>query len=271
MYKLVAIDMDGTLLRKDGTISKLTKETIRQATRLGIKIVLTSGRPIQGLKKYLNELDLVGEEDYVITNNGGAIYSTKDYSVISTNGITGKELKEIYKISQVFKVHLHGFIHEACLVKEENLYTEIEKNEVTIPLKIVDFESDINDKDEILKAIFVEEKSILDRVTKELPKELFEKYNIARSLDFMLEFGNKKCSKALGLKILGDYLGIKREEIISIGDAANDMEMIDYAGLGIAMGNAIEDIKNKADYITRSNEEDGVSHAIRKFCLKEVK
>ena len=100
-----------------------------------------------------------------------------------------------------------------------------------------------------------------------LPEEIKEKYALVKSLPMTLEIMNKECNKGFGLERLIKELGVNREEVISIGDEQNDFEMIKFAGLGVAMGNASEKIKEIADYITKTNEEDGVAHVIEKFVL----
>nr|WP_264175108.1 HAD-IIB family hydrolase [Clostridium tagluense] len=101
----------------------------------------------------------------------------------------------------------------------------------------------------------------------ELPKEFYSEYNVVKTMPIVLEVMDKDCNKGYGVKVLGDMLGIKKEEIICIGDEANDIEMITYAGLGIAMGNAIEELKDVAEYVTLDNDNDGVAKAIEKFIL----
>lgn len=268
MYKLIAIDMDGTLLKEDRSISNSTKINLKKAAELGIKIVLTSGRPIQGIKNYLEELELIGEDNYVIGLNGALICKTSDFSVISSNAtLTGKDLKYIYSKVKDFKTYFHAFTNNGDLVNKESKFSEDEEKRLGLTVKVVDFLNDIKDEDEILKAVLEEEKDVLDKITSEIPEELFKEYSVIRSVDFMLEFMNKGCNKAIGLEKLAQYLEISKKEIIAIGDADNDVEMIEYAGLGVAMGNAKDEIKKLANFVTKSNEEDGVSHVIDKFIL----
>jgi hypothetical protein len=101
-----------------------------------------------------------------------------------------------------------------------------------------------------------------------LPKELYEKYTIVRSAPYFLEFLNKKSNKGEAVKALANHLGIKQEEVMCIGDAPNDLHMIAYAGLGVAMENAFDEVKEVANFITSSNDESGVAKAIEKFVLE---
>lgn len=271
MYKLIAIDMDGTLLKEDKTISQKTKEALRMANSLGVKIVLTSGRPIQGIKNYLNELHLTGKDDYVIGLNGALICSCSDYSVISSNEtLKGEDLKYIYNKVKELKTYFHAFTRNEDLVNLESKFSEEEEKRINLKVRVVDFLTEIKDEDEILKVALEEEKDVLDRITTQIPKELFEEYNIIRTVDFMLEFMKKGCNKATGIEKLVQYLGFSKEEVIAIGDASNDKEMIRYAGLGVAMENAEDEIKMLADFTTKSNEEDGVAYVIEKFIINEL-
>ena len=117
--------------------------------------------------------------------------------------------------------------------------------------------------------MMIDEPEKLDKAIEKLPKEVYEKYTVVKSAPFFLEFMNKKVNKGVGVELLAKHLNIKQEEIITMGDAGNDLHMIEYAGMGIAMGNATNDIKTIANYITESNNEDGVAKAIEKFVLKK--
>jgi len=270
MYKLIAIDMDGTLLTEDKKITTKTKDAIKTASNLGVKIVLTTGRPIQGIKQYLSELNLTNKDDYVIALNGAFICRNDDYSILSSNEtLTGKDLKYIYNKVKALKTYFHAFTKDEDLVDKKSKFSVAEEKRINLKVRVVNFLGEIKDDDEILKVVLEEEKNVLDGITEKIPKELFEKYTVIRSVDFMLEFMKKGCNKASGIEKLAQYLGISREEIIAIGDAGNDKEMIKYAGLGVAMGNAEDEIKNMADFITKSNEEDGVSYVIDKFIVSK--
>ncbi|MDF2881097.1 MAG: sugar-phosphatase [Clostridiaceae bacterium] len=270
MYKLIAMDMDGTLLRDDKTISNKTKITIKKALELGIKIVLTSGRPIQGIKNYLDELQLTGKDDYVIGLNGAVICRTSDYSVVSSNAVlTGKDLKYIYSKVKNLNAYFHAFTEKEDLVKEKSKFSDDDEKRLNLKVRTVDLPNGVNDEDEILKVVLEQEKEVIDEIMSQIPKELFQEYSIFRSIDFMIEFMNKNCNKAAGVEKLAQYLGIRKEEIITIGDAVNDIEMIQYAGLGVAMGNAKDEIKSIADFITKNNEDDGVSYVIEKFIINK--
>ncbi|SHK07843.1 hypothetical protein SAMN02745163_03169 [Clostridium cavendishii DSM 21758] len=267
MYKLLAIDMDGTLLNSKGNISEGNKEAIKRAIENGVKVVITSGRSIGGLNRFLEHVGLVGENEYIITNNGGSIYRTNDFKCISYKGLKGSDLMKAYKLSKELGVKISAYVEEGCIFPEDNEFVKFEREHIGTPVKIIDFDKDVNDNDEIAKILFLGKDNDFENYEEKIPREFFDNYHMVKSLSFVLEMMNKECNKGYGVRTLAEYLNIKIDEIICIGDQANDLEMIEYAGLGIAMGNAIDDIKNIASYVTDTNDNDGVAKAIYKFVL----
>lgn len=264
MYQLIALDMDGTLLKEDKTISDRTKKAIYGAREKGVKVVLASGRPIEGLNRYLKELDLISPNDYVMSFNGSIVQNTETKQVIFKNILTGKDLKKLYALSKEIGVNIHAFTKKGCVTPVMNEYTQVEGRINGIEVQEVDYEK-ISEDEDVIKVMFIDPEPVLEEAIKRIPDSFYEDYTIVRSALFFLEFLNKASSKGTGIKALGEYLGIAKEEIICVGDAGNDLDMIEYAGLGVAMGNAFEEVKQAADYVTLTNEEDGVAHVIEKF------
>jgi Cof subfamily protein (haloacid dehalogenase superfamily) len=267
MYKLLAIDMDGTLLNSDKIISNANKEAIKKAREKGAKVVITSGRGVKGLEKYLKEVNLTGENQYLIANNGGTIYRTSDFKCIVYKGLRGKDFKKVHSLSMKFGLNMIGYTHEGVIAAEENELSRFETKFVGTPVKVVDIDADIEDGAEITKILLSQTEDTLLQKIQELPRKFFSDYNVVQTMPIILEVMDKDCNKGYGVKTLADKLGIKKEEVICIGDQANDIEMITYAGLGIAMGNAIKEVKAAAQYITSDNDNDGVAKAIEKFIL----
>ncbi|OOM74666.1 sugar phosphatase YidA [Clostridium puniceum] len=267
MYKLIALDMDGTLLTTDKKVSERTAASIKEAEAKGVKIVLASGRPLLGLNKYLEELGLLKGEDYVLSFNGGLVQNTKTGKIVSKVSLKGSDLKNIYEISKQLNINIHAFSAKDGLITPKNSkYTEYEAEINGIDINIKDF-NEIEDEEDIIKVMMIDPQEILDPAIEKLPNEIYEKYSVFKSSPFFLEFTHKEVDKGLGLKKLGEFLGIKKEEIIACGDAGNDLSMIKYAGLGVAMDNAVPEVKEVANYITASNDEDGISKVIEKFIL----
>ncbi len=267
MYKLIALDMDGTLLRGDGTISQRTKSAIQQARQKGVKVVLASGRPIEGLERYLTELELTSNDDYALSYNGALIKNVGTRETICSQLISGKDVHDVYSISQKIGVNTHAFSTELGLISPKlSHYTAHERDMNGIALTLIDF-NELSEDHPIIKVMLVDEPEILSPGVEQIPADYYERFTVVRSAPFFLEILNKNSNKGNGVAMLADYLGIKPEEVICVGDAGNDVHMLEYAGLSVAMGNAFDDIKAIADYVTHSNEEDGVAHVIEKFIL----
>ncbi|TDT57234.1 Cof-type HAD-IIB family hydrolase [Fonticella tunisiensis] len=268
MYKLIALDMDRTLLRDDKSLSEKTIHAVRKARERGIRVVIASGRPTKGIRNYLEALGLVSEEDYVISYNGALVQNVKTGEIISKNVLLGKDVHVIYELSKKLGLHIHAFSKEHGLITpRDNPYTQIESIVNGFPIKEMDF-SKVSMDDEIIKMAIAEEEEILTNAIKCIPEELSQRYTMVRSMPRSLEILSPNSNKGRGVEALAKHLGIKREEVICVGDAENDMHMIEFAGLGVAMGNATDSLKRIADYVSKSNEEDGVAHVIEKFALK---
>ncbi|OOB77362.1 MAG: HAD family hydrolase [Epulopiscium sp. Nuni2H_MBin003] len=267
MIKLVAIDMDGTLLSDEKTISEYTKEVISQANQKGVRIVIATGRPLGGIKNTLAQLSLNTNNDYVIGFNGALVQNVITEEIVAREILHGEDLHNLYEVSKQIGVNIHAFAKDGtCITPKLSEYTEYEGKMNDIPLAEVDF-SKIPKDAEISKIMLIDPEPILTPAIQKLSKELYDKYTVVRSAPFYLEFLNKNANKGVGVEQLAKYLGINQDEVMAIGDAGNDLHMIKYAGIGVAMGNAIDEIKQIAQYITKTNNEDGVAHAIKKFVL----
>ncbi|MHC1684136.1 MAG: sugar-phosphatase [Clostridiaceae bacterium] len=268
MYKLIALDVDGTLLKEDKSISPAVKEAISKASAKGVKVVITTGRPVKGITKILDELDLRAEGDYAIGYNGGVIQKTHNEEVSSQILMPEGSFELLYRLSFDLNVHIHLLTSKEVITPNKDIshYTVLEAFMNQIQLLYKAPEEMVNIKD-VNKIMLIDHPEVLDEAIKQLPDWVYEKFNLVKSAPYFLEILPKEVSKAVGVKMLADSLGIKQEEIIAVGDADNDLDMIEFAGLGVAMGNAFENVKAIANYISKTNEEDGVAHVINKFIL----
>ncbi|WP_050606522.1 sugar-phosphatase [Clostridium niameyense] len=266
MYKLIAIDMDGTLLKDDKTISEENKIAIKKAKDKGVKVVLSTGRPLEGIKKYLKQLDLISNHDYAVAFNGGLVEKTSEDEILTENYMTKEDLNLLYDLSKDLDIDIHFLTIDKCYTPKLNSYSKMESDLNGIPLNVVDFNK-LDENIKIIKIMFIGAEKKLDEIITKLPEFLYNKYNIVRTDAVYLEFLNKDVSKGYGVKKLAEKLGIKQDEVMCIGDAENDIHMVEYAGLGVAMGNAFPQLKKVANYITKTNEEHGVAHVIEKFVL----
>ncbi|MGF1761658.1 sugar-phosphatase [Photobacterium sagamiensis] len=267
MYKLVALDMDGTLLNSQGSISARTKQAIAKARAMGVNVVLASGRPLEGMTKSLHELDLTSNDDYVLCYNGSLVQRVESQTVIRSQLLKGTDAKNIGSLSHDFGVHVHAFSRRQGLITpENNHYTNHEAKINGLEITEVDF-AELDNGEEILKVMMIDEPERLSAAISRLPASLYEQYTIVQSAPFFLEFMNKNSNKGMGVSALAEHLNIDASDVICMGDAGNDHHMLEYAGLSVAMGNATEETKALANYITDTNDNDGVAKVIEKFIL----
>ncbi|MDB1123826.1 Cof-type HAD-IIB family hydrolase [Vibrio algarum] len=267
MYKLVALDMDGTLLNSDKIITDRNKQAIANAREKGVTVILASGRPLAGMREKLEELQLTSDKDFVVSSNGSYVHRVSDNKEIHSQIITGKEAKHVAKLAEQLGVHMHAFsIEHGLITPKNNPYTEHEAVINGLSIKEFDF-SQLDDDHQIIKAMFADAPEELDRVTPLLDKELHNEFTIVRSAHIFLEFLHLESNKGVGVAAVAKYLGINADEVISMGDAENDHHMMKYAGLGVAMGNATKETKALADHITDTHDNSGVAQVIEEFIL----
>ncbi|MFZ5229420.1 sugar-phosphatase [Enterobacter bugandensis] len=267
--KLIAIDMDGTLLLPDHTISPAVKNAIAAARAKGVNVVLTTGRPYAGVHSYLKELHMNQPGDYCITYNGALVQKAADGSTVAQTALSYDDYLFLEKLSREVGSHFHALDRNTLYTANRDIsyYTVHESYVATIPL--VFCEAEIMDPaTQFLKVMMIDEPEILDKAIARIPAEVKEKYTVLKSAPYFLEILDKRVNKGTGVKSLADALGIKQEEIMALGDQENDIAMIEFAGVGVAMDNAIPSVKEVADFVTKSNLEDGVAYAIEKFVLQ---
>lgn len=265
--KLVAIDMDGTLLSADKTISEKNKQVLKEAKQKGIKVVICTGRPLASIKKYLDELDLNDAGDYSITFNGGLVQKNDTGEVLQKHVLTGEDVAAIYS-------SIHGLDLPVDLISEGNVYHLLPE-----PANYPSIYQELNPAMNFLsvkldevpttipynKMVVPTPADYLDSKIPLIPASINQNYSVVKSRDCLLEILNKEVSKGNALDFLGKYLDISQEEMMALGDEDNDISMIEYAGMGVAMENASEAVKKASNFVTQKNTEDGVAYAIEKF------
>lgn len=264
---MIVLDLDDTLLMDDLTISPRTKQALMDAQDLGVKVVLASGRPTFAMYDLADELRLKDYGSFLVSFNGAKITNCQSGEELFSSTLPAETVHRLYDFSLREKVWIHTYIGDTIVTEETNRYTRIE-GEIT-GLKIIEVKSFVDSITEpVVKVLMVEDGEKLASVEDKLQQELGKELSIMRSKPYFLEFLEKDVTKGSSLKSLIGQLGIKREEVIAMGDSYNDLAMIEFAGLGVAMGNAPDDIKQKADYVTDTNMNDGVAKVVEKFVLK---
>ncbi|WP_297521089.1 Cof-type HAD-IIB family hydrolase [uncultured Clostridium sp.] len=275
-YKLIAIDMDGTLLSNKHEVPEFNKEMIKKATEKGVKIAITTGRLFASARKYSQ---VIGVDAPIISSNGAYIREQNSEEVIYESNLSKEQFERVISVIRKYNFRVYMNTSDTVISEEvvpENHAYKLVNNELDDAWKIQfiegrSFEEVYKEKsNDILKFICIEEgndRSELMRAKAELSK--FEDLEVVSSWENNFEIMPAGTSKGSAVKKLAQILGFKREEVICIGDSENDLSMIKYAGLGVAMGNAIDIVKENADYITDTNSNCGVGKMIAKFILEE--
>ncbi len=266
MYKLVAVDLDGTLLTSSRQLSDETIDAVKYAKSKGVKIVLCTGRPLIGIKDLLKKLNLEDPGDYAITFNGALIQDISKNEAIYHVFLDKNDIKNIYIFSLLNNLHMHFYDTNTLYTPNTNIskWTISEAFNCNIPIQYTNIE-DIGENFFCSKAMIIDDPEKLDINENKIKSNFGDNYTVIRSSPHFYEILNKQTDKAQGLNKLANYLNLKQEEIIAIGDHENDLSMIKYAGLGVAMGNALDSVKEIADEITLSNDENGVAYIIKKY------
>lgn len=240
--KLIALDMDGTLLKDNQDVSEPTKEVIKKALAKGIHVLLSTGRSIDTCYPYAEALNL---SSYLITANGGEIY-TMEKELLDQHLLPTETIENMWNLGQETGVDM-------WMIATDGVYRNDSPPQNLSDHQWLKFGCNTTDQNK------------LDFMIKELSH--MEGLELTNSLPTNIEANPAGVSKAAALQFVCERIGITMAEIMAVGDSLNDIKMIQEAGVGVAMGNAQEAIKNVADFVTDTNNNDGVAKAIEHFVL----
>lgn len=268
--KLIAVDLDGTLLTNNETILAETVRTLRQANANGIKIVLCSGRPLSGVMPYEEELGFSGNKQYAIVFNG-AVIQTLAGKVLMSQELDYRDFSTMLRLQHLAHVNLHFETTECFWTCDRDLSVQMQINAA-----LTDNIMKVRNKDEIKPGFTFNKVGFTcaqdsDQIAKlwaSLPEWVFQSYDVVRSLNNIIEINQIGASKGNALMDLAQRLKIDQRDVMVFGDQGNDLSMFANPEFTkVAMGNAIEEIKNKADYVTDDNEHNGIAKALKKMVL----
>lgn len=275
--KLIALDLDGTLLNHEGLITADTKAALKCASERGVHIVISTGRPLNGVP--LDQLEGLGV-DYAITTNGAAIYRISTNELLFENGmdfaLAGPVLKYLLTKDIHISVYIdgEGFATPKCLadINRTDVHQSLKDYIIATRTPVEDLYGYVKASGKKIEKITLHFYPQPDGVRKhrdEVGEYLYAIPEIETVCGGFhnFEFSKLGINKGVGLRMLAEYLGISMEQTMAIGDSGNDYVILKEAGTAVAMANASKDVKSIADFITTSNEEDGVGVAIKKFIL----
>lgn len=264
MYRLIAMDIDGTLLNDAKEITPKTKDWIRMAQHQGAIIALVSGRPLPGLYREAEILGLESENSLLIAYNGAVVADTKSHEILYERKIELTVARRILKHLQHFPVTVMVTLGDTLLSNDPfgyHVQSEAKANHMVVErypdLSLLHFEPN--------KILISAEPRLLAAIRDAIEKPFRQDVDFVISAPFYLEVIVKDVHKGATLAKVCELKGIKAEDVIAFGDNHNDLTMIEYAGLGVAMGNAVPELKSKANTVTLTNNDDGIAYVLKEY------
>ena len=291
MYKLIAIDLDGTMLNSYGEVTENTKRVLKQTKQKGAEVVITSGRSIDSIKYIASEID---SSKYMIAGNGAVVYDRSQNKILYEKYIPKNKALDIIQICEENSIYYNVYTNKTIIADglrynvlyyyKENLKKEDQKKtHITLVENIENYIKEMNEDEKIMK-IFICDKN------KTVFNSIVRKFSVIEDIDisdvshmarkvikqgtedipieyYYTEISMKDVDKWYALEFLIKKLGIPKEEVMAIGDNVNDRKMIEEAGKGIVMGGSTPKVSEVADYITLDCNNEGVAKAIEKFIV----
>ncbi|MDU5150170.1 Cof-type HAD-IIB family hydrolase [uncultured Anaerococcus sp.] len=266
MIKLITIDVDGTLVTP---LKRLTKENIsaiEKAKKAGIHIALVSGRPFHSMVDLNKRLGLDKKGHFTICQNGSYVFDNFSQKPMFGTFQSPSDLIKVAKLLENYRLDISAMDGENFYSnkKRANIYTKIDAKIHNMPIKLVDYENLPEDM-EFGRFMVLGSKGEIKRFIENMPEEIKNNYYPVQTAPFLVEIMNKNTNKGYAISQMADKLGYKMEEVMAIGNEKNDIPMLEAAGFAVAMGNAVDELKKHADYITKSNLKSGVGYAINRL------
>lgn len=264
MIKMIALDLDNTLLTNEKTISQVNEAVLKQVREQGVYVVLCTGRPINAIWHLVEQLGLTDPDDFTITFNGALVINNTSREAIAKQGIEKRDLTPLFDFLKA-----HDFVMDVLDFDQVYPITDLDKSIYEAGLgNLIPFSpstfADLPDQT-YAKAVVAAKPDELDTVIAAIPDSLREQYHIVRSQPHILEFLSPTTDKSVGLKALLDHFGLDFSNLMAFGDAENDAGMLKAANVGVAMANSIPEITALTSYHTDTNENDGVAKFITSY------
>lgn len=265
--KILVLDIDGTLTNSNKEITPQTKRGIMNIMERGHKVVLASGRPAPGMRRYAEELELAKYGGYLLSFNGGRIINCRSGEIVFQKTLPPTVIEGLYRYAVKNDMGIVTYMGENIILGTRmDQYLELESTINGMPVKKTDNFPAFKDYN-LNKCLMTAPPEKAEKHVIRLQELYGDILSIYRSEPFFIEVMPKNVDKATSLDRMLSTVGLTRENTICCGDGFNDKTMIEYAGVGVAMANAQQPVREAADYITSSNDEDGIAEVIEKFIL----
>ena len=265
-YQILVLDLDGTLTNSKKEITPPTLNALIEIQEAGKKVVLASGRPTRGVESLARQLHLEKYGSYILSFNGARITDCRSGEVIYNKALPADAITDIYEIAARYPIDILGYTETELLSGlTPTRYSELESRINHMPLRRTSAFCEEVSRQSNNKFLLTGEPEEIEKARQEMTARFRGYLNIYCSDPFFLEIMPQNIDKAYSLQKLLSSIGLTADEMICCGDGYNDVTMIESAGLGVAMQNAQPLVLEKADYITKSNDEDGVLNVINQF------
>ncbi|MCC8027514.1 MAG: Cof-type HAD-IIB family hydrolase [Clostridium sp.] len=266
-YRIIVLDLDGTLTNRHKLITPRTRDALMKAQEAGKIVVLASGRPTAGVEPLAEELELSRFGSYILSYNGGMITNCRTGETVFSALLPLESNRKIIELSREHRVDILTYHGKEIITNNRECPYAVKESEINhLPLRQVENMAEYVDF-QVPKFLMLDDGDYLVTVEPKVKAAMGRDFSVYRSEPYFLEVMPKGIDKARSLERLLQTIGLAREEMIACGDGYNDLTMINYAGLGVAMENAVLPVRKAADYITASNNEDGVGLVVEKFML----
>ena len=265
-YRAIALDLDGTLTNHDKEVTPITRQALMKAQKDGAHIILASGRPTYGIAPIADHLEINKYDGYVLSYNGGKIVKWQTKEEIYSNHLPNDVIPILYNYTKEKDHALLGYSGKEIItempddkyVKEESRINKMQIRKINNLMESLEPNP--------TKLLMTGDPSLMIKAEEELSELVGNRMDVFRSAPFFIELVPRGIDKAQSLNRLLGLIGLTPNDMIAFGDGYNDLSMLKLAGIGVAMANAVPEVRAEADFITKSNEEDGVAFAIQKFC-----
>ena len=264
-YRAIALDLDGTLTNHEKVVTPKTREALLQAASQGAVIILASGRPTYGIEPVAECLELQKRGGYILSYNGGNIVNAKTGEKLFSQFLPDEVIPELYAYAKEHGHALLGYAgNEIITEMPDDQYVKEESRINKMNIRKVDNLFEFLEPHPT-KLLMTGDPTLMLKAEEELVEKLGDRMDIFRSAPFFLELVPKGIDKAKSLTRLLTKINLTPADLIAFGDGYNDLSMLKLAGMGVAMENAAPEVRAEADYVTLSNEEDGVAAALTHF------
>ena len=262
-YRMLVSDIDDTLLTDDLRLTPGTKEALARAVRRGVVVTLATGRMFRSAKQIAREINL---DVPIITYQGSLVKTLQDGTVLYERWLSADAARLVLEFAEERRIHVQAYVDDRLISREDNAYVRDYSRLTGVPYEVEPHMSRLA-AEKLTKILFIGDPGPLDLLRGEIAPMLEGAAYITKSKPHYLEFTHPEGTKAHAVRFLAERFGIGMDEVIAVGDGLNDLEMVQAAGLGVAVANAVDALKRAAGHITASNYEEGVRKVIETFLL----